>query len=265
MLPLAVLGDSSGQSVGVLDRHETAGGYLARRLVSELSCSVEVEVLARAGVTTAGMARQVRALVGRPERGVVLILIGGNDVLLPTSLKRASARLGRYVRELRAAGWEVVVGSCADIGAAPALYRGAAVVATFRSRRLARRQTVAVLRAGGLVVSLATGVFRHSPGQLYCPDGFHPSPEGYLHYFRRIGFGVVEAGRARLGLAERSVGPEDRVLEGTRTELRRLAGERDAYFIPAASRGGVVMRRYCPALDHVHEPEASVLLTSSHR
>ncbi|MFE6847307.1 SGNH/GDSL hydrolase family protein [Streptomyces sp. NPDC057686] len=198
VMPFVLLGDSSAVTVGVLERQDTIGAQLAGMLASRLECAVELDVLARAGATTAALGRQVRTVRGRTAPGVAFILIGGNDVMLPAPVSRSAARLGHYVRELRGAGWEVVVGSCADIGAAPALRRTVAAVASVRSRRLARLQSAAVLAAGGRVVALETDAFRRRPAQLYCPDGFHPSPEGYRVYLRLAGSVVAGAGEAWL-------------------------------------------------------------------
>ncbi|ROQ94312.1 lysophospholipase L1-like esterase [Streptomyces sp. 2132.2] len=197
-LPFVLLGDSSAVTVGVVERQDTVGAQLAGMLASRLECAVELEVLARAGATTAALGRQVRSVTGRSAPGVAFVLIGGNDVMLPAPVRRSAVRLGRYVRELRGAGWEVVVGSCADIGAAPALRRGVAAVASVRSRRLARLQSAAVLAAGGRVVALETDAFRRRPVRLYCPDGFHPSPEGYRVYLRMADPAVAAAGEARV-------------------------------------------------------------------
>ncbi|MFC7963258.1 SGNH/GDSL hydrolase family protein [Streptomyces cinereoruber] len=191
-----LLGDSSAVTVGVSARHETVGAYLAERLASRTGFAVELEVLARAGATTAGLDRQVRSVIGRPTPGVAFILIGGNDVMLPAPVRRSAVRLGGYVCALRGAGWEVVVGSCPDIGAAPALRSGVGALASLRSRRLARLQSAAVLAAGGRVFSLATDAFRERPGELYCPDGFHPSADGYRVYFRLSDATLTDAGEA---------------------------------------------------------------------
>lgn len=241
VLPFLLLGDSSAVTVGVLDRMQTLGAQLAGALAEELSCAVGLEVPARAGATSAGMERQLKVAVSRPGSGVALILIGGNDVMLPMSLRRSANRLGDYVRQLRAAGWQVVVGSCADMGAAPGVRVGAAALATVRSRRLARRQASAVLAAGGLVVSLTTDAFRDRPEELYCPDGFHPSAEGYAHYFARLRIGVLEAGRiSRCGQASGVAG--DVLVECSGRSFAPVVREPGACFVPV--EGQVVMRRY---------------------
>ncbi|MGW5850956.1 GDSL-type esterase/lipase family protein [Streptomyces sp. NPDC055254] len=240
-----LLGDSSAVTVGVLGRCETNGFRLAQALVSRLGCAVEVTVSARAGVTTAGMARQVAAVTSRAERGVALILVGGNDVMLPLGLRRPAARLGRYVQELRAAGWQVVVGSGADIGAAPALRHGVRSLAGFRSRLLARRQAEAALSAGAMVVSLSMDVLRQHPARLYCEDAFHPNAEGYLMYVRRVMVAVEEAARRHLGESSTPIGG-DGVFADARQAARHVGGEPGACFVPSPCGSHVVLHRHAP-------------------
>ncbi|MEV0990825.1 SGNH/GDSL hydrolase family protein [Streptomyces sp. NPDC049949] len=240
---MLLLGDSLAVTVGVRRREETVGALLSDVLVSELGCAVELEVLGRAGATTAAMGRQLREVIRRTDPGVVVILVGGNDVMLPAPLGRAAAQLGRYVSQLRAAGWQVVVGSCADVGACPALRRGVAAVAGWRSRRLARGQAVAVLGAGGVVVSLTTDALRAEGW--YCSDNFHPSAEGYRHCARWVAAGLVEASRAFV--REPFQARESDVFFGGAGEAsRRVVGESGACFIPA-SGDRVVMRSFVSA------------------
>ncbi|MER6595994.1 SGNH/GDSL hydrolase family protein, partial [Micromonospora purpureochromogenes] len=82
---------------------------------------------------------------------------------------------------LRDARVEVVVGTCPDLGAVRAVAQPLRQVLGWSGRRTARAQTTAVLDAGGSVVDLGaeTGpVFRADAGT-FCPDGFHPSADGY--------------------------------------------------------------------------------------
>ncbi|WP_228973153.1 GDSL-type esterase/lipase family protein [Streptomyces sp. DH12] len=261
-LPLTVLGDSSALTVGVLEGRHTNGARLAEDLVAESGCAVDLDVPARAGVTTAGMARQVAAVAARGERGVALILIGGNDVMLPVPLRRSAARLGHYVRVLRASGWEVVVGACADIGAAPALRRAARGPASRRSRALARRQTAAALGAGAVVVSLTAEEFRRRPEDLYCPDGFHPNAAGYLLYEKRALVAVAAAGRVAAGTRRELDGRPDAVFPDEWEAARNVTSEPGACFIPAQAGGPVSLHRYRPRRD-VPAPGPALVPTAS--
>lgn len=193
-LPLVLLGDSLAVSVGVSAEQDTVGAFVAETLAERLGCGVELKVMARAGATTAALDRQVRRVLDRETPGVAVVLIGGNDVVRPVALRRSAARLERHVREMRDAGWEVLVGLCPDVGMAPALRPGVARLMSRRSRRLARLQAAAVLEAGGRAFVMATNAFRERPDRLFCADGFHPSPEGYRVCFGRMAPALAGAG-----------------------------------------------------------------------
>ncbi|HEY0697798.1 MAG TPA: SGNH/GDSL hydrolase family protein [Micromonospora sp.] len=186
-LRLVLLGDSSALGVGVDRVSQTVGGQLAQLLTeggAELGTGprqVRLSSVGVAGSRSTDLATQVaRALLGeRPD--VAVILIGANDV---TTLRRpgeAGAYLGAAVRRLREAGVEVVVGTCPDLGAVRSIAAPLRQVVAWWGRLTARAQADAALAAGGAVVDLAgeTGpVFRADAGTL-CPDGYHPSADGY--------------------------------------------------------------------------------------
>ena len=108
-------------------------------------------------------------------------MIGANDVTHGTAPGAAARDLARAVETLRAAGAEVVVGTCPDLGTVQPLWQPLRAAAAVVSRRMASAQTVAVVEAGGTTVSLGDllGVeFGESP-QLWSADRFHPSAQGY--------------------------------------------------------------------------------------
>ena len=83
---------------------------------------------------------------------------------------------------IRAAGPEVVVGTCPDLGTLRPVAPPLRQVARLWSRRLAAAQTIATVEAGGRSVSLGTILgpeFATSPADMFGPDQFHPSIAGY--------------------------------------------------------------------------------------
>ncbi|MEV0727827.1 SGNH/GDSL hydrolase family protein [Polymorphospora sp. NPDC050346] len=185
-LRLVLLGDSLALGVGVDQVADTVGGQLARLLSEGDGAAagrrrVELSSVGVSGSRSTDLATQVaRALLGRlPD--VAVILIGANDA---TGLRRpveAAAHLGAAVRRLRAAGVEVVVGTCPDLGAVRAIAPPLRQVVGWAGRVTARAQTRAVHDAGGQTVDLAAEagpVFRADAGTL-CHDGYHPSADGY--------------------------------------------------------------------------------------
>lgn len=179
-LRLTMLGDSSAIGVGVGRVSDTVGGSLAE-LLSAQGHRVELSSVGVSGSRSIDLATQVaRALLGVPP-DVAVILVGANDATAVRRPAEAAAALGNAVRRLRAAGVEVVVGTCPDLGAARSMAPPLRQIVGFIGRRVAKAQTAAVLAAGGEPVDLAgiTGpVFRADRGTL-CADGYHPSADGY--------------------------------------------------------------------------------------
>jgi lysophospholipase L1-like esterase len=179
-LVLAMLGDSTAAGVGVDRVEDTVGGQLAERLAGT-GLRVELTSAAVSGSRTGDLDTQVaRALLVEPP-DLAVILVGSQDVLHAISPSRAAAELAAAVVKLRAAGTAVVVGTCPELGACRAIAQPLRELIGYLSRRLARAQVSATRAADGVPVDLgaATGpVFRADPGML-CPDGFHPSADGY--------------------------------------------------------------------------------------
>ncbi len=179
-LRFAVLGDSSAAGLGALVPEETPGGRLAGGLARELDRRVLLDVCATVGARSADLDGQVARALSRPL-DLALVLIGTNDVTHRVPLAEAARDLARAVSTLRAAGCEVVVGTCPDLGTVEPLLQPLKTVAARLSRRFAKMQTVAVVEAGGTSVSLGDLLAPEFGSQphLWSADRFHPSPEGY--------------------------------------------------------------------------------------
>lgn len=180
-ISLAVLGDSSAAGYGVHRPRETPGALLATGISRRLGRPVRLHRLAVVGSLSAGLAPQVEAAVEH-QPDLAVILIGGNDVTHRTPVTTAVRHLVDAVRVLRAAGAQVVVGTCPDLGAIGPIKPPLRWLARRWSRQLAAAQTVAVVEAGGWTVSLGDLLgprFAAEPVRMFAWDRFHPSAEGY--------------------------------------------------------------------------------------
>ena len=179
-LRVAVLGDSSAAGLGCSTAEQTPGALLAGGLARELRRRVLLDVVAVVGARSADLDAQVaRAL--RREVHLAVVLVGANDVTNRVVPGDAAHDLGRAVATLRAAGAQVVVGTCPDLSTVKPLLQPLRRVAAVWSRRLARAQLVAVVEARGAAVSLGDQLAPefHEQPHLWSPDRFHPSSQGY--------------------------------------------------------------------------------------
>ncbi|SCF86113.1 hypothetical protein GA0115255_109151 [Streptomyces sp. Ncost-T6T-2b] len=116
------------------------------------------------------------------------------------------------VRRLRTAGAEVVVGTCPDLGTIEPVYQPLRWLARRVSRQLAAAQTIGTVEQGGRTVSLGDLLgpeFAANPRELFGPDNYHPSAEGYA----TAAMAVLPTLCAVLGLW-----PETDRLDGARRE-----------------------------------------------
>ncbi|HZU55330.1 MAG TPA: SGNH/GDSL hydrolase family protein [Actinocrinis sp.] len=183
-LRFAVLGDSTAAGYGVERADQTPGALLAAALAAHAGRPLLLANVARVGACSDRLSEQVDALLADgPEHApqVAAIMIGANDVTHRLPPTEAAANLGEAVRRLRAVGCQVVVGTCPDLGTIRPIQVPLRWLARRWSRRLAALQARAVHEAGGRSVPLGAllGPEFAARAELFGPDRFHPSAEGY--------------------------------------------------------------------------------------
>jgi lysophospholipase L1-like esterase len=177
---IAMLGDSTAAGYGVHTDRDTPAAQLAIGISEAARRPVHVTNVAIVGAESPDLLPQVTALGTRPPE-LVIIMIGANDVTELTKPAVAVPFLEDAVRALRAMGTEVVVGTCPDLGTIRPLAQPLRAYARRLSRKMAKEQTVAVVRAGGRTVSLGDllGPLFMTHLELFSEDRFHPSAAGY--------------------------------------------------------------------------------------
>lgn len=181
-IKVAVLGDSSAVGLGVDSTNETPGVLIVNALSELAERPVEFTRHAWIGAESHALDSQIRmALDETPDLDLVIIMIGANDVTSRTRPSVSVRFLSEAVTRLRAAGSEVVVATCPDLGTIRPVRQPLRFIARRWSRQLAALQTVAVVKAGGRTVSLGAilgPAFARDP-LMFSADEFHPSAEGY--------------------------------------------------------------------------------------
>ncbi|MEN8655639.1 SGNH/GDSL hydrolase family protein [Streptomyces sp. 21So2-11] len=183
-LRLGMLGDSTAAGQGVRRAGQTPGALLASGLAAVAERPVELRNVAQPGAMSDDLERQVTALLRDPARrpDVCVIMIGANDVTHRMPATQSVRHLASAVRRLRTVGAEVVVGTCPDLGTIEPVYQPLRWLARRVSRQLAAAQTIGTVEQGGRTVSLGDLLgpeFLANPRELFGPDNYHPSAEGY--------------------------------------------------------------------------------------
>jgi lysophospholipase L1-like esterase len=224
-----VLGDSSAVGLGVQRATETPGVLIAAALTELAERPVRLVRLAVSGAVSRDLHDQVdKALAEQPD--VALIMIGANDVTSRTRPAVSVRHLAEAVRRMTAAGCEVVVGTCPDLGTIRPIAQPLRTFARRWSRDMAAAQTVAVVEAGGRTVSLGSvlGPAFASDRSMFSVDEFHPSAVGYAQAAAVLLPSVADAVGAWPATDARSLRP---VRRGTVRPVARAAAR-------AASRTG---------------------------
>ncbi|MEU3411206.1 MULTISPECIES: SGNH/GDSL hydrolase family protein [unclassified Streptomyces] len=183
-LRLAMLGDSTAAGQGVFRAGQTPGALLASGLAAVAERPVELRNVAVTGARSDDLDRQVSLVLSAPGPApdVCVIMIGANDVTHRMPPTQSVRQLSAAVRRLRTAGAEVVVGTCPDLGTIEPVQQPLRWLARRASRQLAAAQTIGVVAQGGRTVSLGDLLgpeFEANPQELFGPDNYHPSVEGY--------------------------------------------------------------------------------------
>ncbi|MFM9457546.1 SGNH/GDSL hydrolase family protein [Streptomyces europaeiscabiei] len=183
-LRLVMLGDSTAAGQGVHRARQTPGALIASGLAAVAERPVRLRNVALPGAQSDDLDRQVVLVLENPAQvpDVCVIMIGANDVTHRMPPTRSVRHLSAAVRRLRTAGAEVVVGTCPDLGTIEPVQQPLRWLARRASRQLAAAQTIGTVEQGGRTVSLGDLLgpeFEQNPRELFGPDNYHPSAEGY--------------------------------------------------------------------------------------
>ncbi|MFF1341010.1 SGNH/GDSL hydrolase family protein [Streptomyces sp. NPDC058290] len=183
-LRLAMLGDSTAAGLGVRRARQTPAALMASGLAAVAERPVELRNVAVSGAMSNDLDRQAGLLLDGelPPPDVCVIMIGANDVTRRMPPTQSVRHLTSAVRRLRLAGSEVVVGTCPDLGTIEPVYQPLRWLARRVSRQLAAAQTIGVVALGARTVSMGDLLgpeFAANPREMFGPDSYHPSAEGY--------------------------------------------------------------------------------------
>lgn len=180
---LLVIGDSAAVGYGMTRADATPSAMLGIGLAHVMDAPVEIRCMAVVGAQTSDLMGQIDEVEGWDPH-VAVIVVGTNDVTHQVPPRTSARLLADVVRRLVAADCEVVVGTTPDLGSVRPIMQPLRAVARQWSRNLARRQTIALVEAGGRAVSLGGllgTLFTEKRDIMFGVDRFHPSETGYAN------------------------------------------------------------------------------------
>jgi lysophospholipase L1-like esterase len=177
---LLVLGDSTAVGVGTNKSEESIPALLANDIGATY-----VENKAVSGSVVADIETQLQNL-SQDYYEVILIQIGGNDIVARHNVKETGEVLGNILKKLPNHD-RVLVLMCGDVGTAPIIPW---YLRSYYSRKNSEFHAVfeeVVAGAGGQYVNLfiprAQDPFVHDPKKYFAADSFHPSAAGYAVWY----------------------------------------------------------------------------------
>ncbi len=188
-LTLVVVGDSTAQGIGARDPDASFGACVARALAEE-GRDVRLVNLGVEGALASEVLESQVPRVPALEPDVVLVSVGGNDVIRWTPVRRYVRRMSEMLDALVTTGARVAVLDVPAIITMPILPLPLRVVFDRRARRMNRelRGLVEGRRDVALVgiYEVMRRAFTRASGH-FCADGHHPSPSGYTLWAEEVG------------------------------------------------------------------------------
>jgi len=179
-----VIGDSTGVGTGSATPAESVAGRIARDFPG-----TEIVNRARNGARVKDVLAQL-ADSGGGVYDVILLQIGGNDILRFTPLEELRAPIAEVLRSASGKARRVIFISTGNVGLAPAFFPPLSWIYTWRTRsvralfmEMARDQGVQYI---DLFRERGQDLFLENPAMFYAPDLLHPSGEGYGVWYREL-------------------------------------------------------------------------------
>jgi lysophospholipase L1-like esterase len=190
-LRLLVIGESPVAGVGAPDHRHALTGQIATALATRMGRTVEWRAMGKIGATADVARTHLIPEIPPAPVDIIVLALGVNDVLQLHAPGRWTRDLTRLISDLRervGAAAPVVLASVPPMGRFPAFPQPLRGVLGFRAAALDR----AARRGVATLVHVA-----HSPasldhaGDMFGPDRFHPSIEGYRRWGSQLAVSIA--------------------------------------------------------------------------
>ena len=192
------LGDSTGAGVGA----RSGGGYPDRllRLLRPEHPALRLLNLSESGATSADLLEEQLPRALRTQPSLITLGIGINDLGLQVPDDAFALNLEEIVTQLRGLDAPIVITNLPDLALSPAVARLVPRSAYEKRIEMFNEHVTATAARHSLALIDLYALSRELlPGRadLWSPDGFHPSAEGYEEWAQRMLPGVAPLLRER--------------------------------------------------------------------
>ena len=184
---ILVLGDSTGYGTGA-----GAGKYSIAGLIGADYPGYSVTNNSKNGRTIGEALTEIKTLPTEPKQTLLLLQIGGNDILQKKELDVVRSELKELYSEAKLRATNVVMLSSGNVGTA-ARFVGTSREGEYdRLSRQFRDMFISVANEAGvtyvdLFEERENDVFLREPKKYFAIDGLHPSAAGYMYWYLKLG------------------------------------------------------------------------------
>jgi lysophospholipase L1-like esterase len=180
-----IAGDSTGVGTGATEPEDSVAGRLSRD-----NPDFAVHNISQNGLRIAGLLTLLRSLPKNDRYALILLQIGGNDILRLASTNAVREDLRALFAEAKKRGERVALISTGDIGNAPAFGPLLSWLYEILSKKYRAFFIAESAQAGILYVDLyepkESDPFALEPARYHAADGLHPSSDGYALWYGKL-------------------------------------------------------------------------------
>ncbi len=179
---LLVLGESTVAGVGAKDQKNSLTGQIAYALSRKTGKKILWRALGESGITAKDATETLIDRFPDEKPDIVVIALGGNDVMRLRSRNRWASDLRTFIELCRKnyPDAPILVTGIPPVGIFPALPRILRFVLGWNAKLLDRETSSLVTRLKDVYhVPIETLSTVQKKEEIFASDGFHPSPKGY--------------------------------------------------------------------------------------
>lgn len=182
-LSILVAGDSTAVGTGVKDSKESVAGLIGNDFPD-----AEVQNIGINGLRIAGLREEILKI--DQQFDLVVLQIGGNDILRFTSLDKLEKDLSLVIDHAKTVGEHVVILTSGNVGTAPFFPRPFDLIWTWRTRKVRELFKKVIAEKEVTYIDLFTerseDPFLKDPEKFYAKDFLHPAGPGYALWYSKL-------------------------------------------------------------------------------